>query len=144
MTTGRRIRAFLWGDFDPCPLSRMDFLPRAVKIFFIRQPIATIAAYASMCIFTSDKTPELFQWLFAIITLVAASCCLVPYFTVLYKRLQGSNLPFPRVIVCLILTASFYFPVSDELSWEEAAISCGLSGALYFILFLLPNNKKIL
>ena len=143
MTMGRRIRAFLWGDFDPCPLSRMDFLPRAVKILFIRQPIAMIVTYASWYISTSHKVPELLQFFFVIIGLVTASYFLIPYCIVLYKRLKGTNIPFPRFITCSMLAVYFYYPESDDPSWAEAAISFGLSWAFYCILFFLPDNKKL-
>ena len=99
--------------------------------------------YASWYIFTSHKTPELFQWFFIIVGLVAASCFDIPYFIVLYKRFKGSILPFPRLFVCLILVVCFCLPGFDNFYWTEAAISCGVSVALYCILFLLPDNKKM-
>lgn len=142
MMTVRRIRSFFWGDFDLCPLSRKDFLPQALKIFFIRQPLAAIIAYVSVRIFKYSNTPELLQWIFVIISLTAASCFLIPYCTLAYRRFLGSTLPFPRFIFCAIIAVYLFSPNSDAISWEAVLISCALSGLNYAILFLLPDNDN--
>lgn len=140
MTTARRIRTFLWGDFDLPALSRANFLPLALKMLFIRLPITMILVYACICILESSKAPKLLQWIFCVIGLGVGSCFWVPYCMLLYKRLQGTLLPFPRAVFCLLIALYLFFPGFHRYSWVEAVISCVLHGVVYGILFLLPDN----
>lgn len=140
MRAAGSIMAIFFGNFDLRPLSRADFLPQALRVFFVRQPVAMAVAYLAVRFFESPNTAELFQWLFVGIALISTLCFLIPYFTLMYKRLKGSILPLSRLIFCVLIVLYLFLPNIGRSLGEELIISIILGGGIYLSLFLLSDK----
>jgi len=137
----RRTFAILFGYWDCHPLSRAEYLPRVLRLFFLRLPVVTLIAYFSLKFLNSPETAFTWQIFLITCTFLAIVGLMFPYFMLIYMRLLGSKIPFRMTVSCVVIAVAFFFPIGSNF-WE-AYIAKGFLGlTICTILYLLPDKNK--